>query len=950
MHPNVKKQGHFLSIARRYYNSKKKKLPTCSVSNLIPIRVSGLRQKALMLVILFATSVLMGQAQQQPIAHQGILDLRSIHFAQQNIDLRGQWKWYWNQLRFPNEPEVPFEYITFPQLWASSTWHKAALANQGFATYGLTVLLPPRSDSLMLEVPDQYTSYRLFVNGHKVAQDGSPASTKAATIPYWSTQLIRLPAPGDSLQLLLQIANFHHAKGGAAKAIRLGEATRLEADRATDRALNLFLTGCLVMTGLFFLGLFGFSRTDWPMLYFGLFCLIYSYRIVGTDHYVLHTLLPYLPWELTIRLEYGSLYLAVAVFVLYTQSLYPKDTHPLITSAMAWVCFAFAGTVLVLSPMVFTWLMDPFLGLMTAYISYALYVYWIAARRHRPGARYALMSTSLLLIVFSLILSQYFGLSTPIEISLFIGYLSFFFLQSLVLLFRFDLALTQARLTEKQFLANMSHEIRTPLNAILGFSDLLHTTTLTEEQHEFVGYIGTAGKNLLIIVNDILDIAKIESGVFTLELIPFSIPSLVDSIRTMLHSAASDKKLSLTVTVDPGIPPILLGDPTRLTQILLNLMSNAIKFTQQGGVQVRIEKSQQTLTTVRVRFIVQDTGIGMSADELPHIFERFRQANDSTTRQYGGTGLGLSIVHSLAKLQGGWVRVNSTPGEGSCFTLEIPYKLAPDSASLSVSNPSVPWGATGHSLNILVVEDNLMNQRLALGVLARLGHTAQLAENGQQAIDRIGKTTFDLILMDIQMPIMDGYMATRHIRTVLGSHTPIIAMTAHALASEREQCLQAGMNDFLPKPFQAADLQQLLRKYVPFSASEVSEGHSLDSSSVSESLLSIDMLLDVTGGDKEFALELVDLFLAQTPVQIDQIRQAVAANDPLTISRVIHTQKATIGLFGLSEESRQIQTLESLLAADTSLPDIVPLLERYLMALEAALPAIRQFTSALTNS
>lgn len=947
MHPNVKKQGRFLSIDRRYYDGKKKIFPNCSASNWILLRGLRLRQKALLLGLLFFTSFLTGLAQQQPIAHQGILDLRSVHFAQQQIDLRGQWKWYWHQLRLPNQLEAPFEYITFPQLWTSGSWHKKALANQGFATYGLTVLLPPGSDSLMLEVPDQYTSYRLFVNGRKVAQDGNPASTPGATIPYWSTQLIQLPALGDTLQLLLQIANFEHAKGGSAKAIRLGEAKRLEAERTTDRALNLFLTGCLVMTGLFFLGLFGFSRTDWPMLYFGLFCLIYSYRIIGTDQYVLHTLLPYLPWELTIRLEYGSLYLAVAVFVLYTQSLYPKDTHRLITSVMAWVCLAFAGTVLVLPPMLFTWLMNPFLGLMIAYISYALYVYWIAACRHRPGARYSLMSTGLLLIVFSLILSQYFGLSTPIKVSLFMGYLSFFFLQSLVLLFRFDLALTQARLTEKQFLANMSHEIRTPLNAILGFSDLLHTTALTQEQQEFVGYIGTAGKNLLTIVNDILDIAKIESGMFTLELIPFSIPSLVDSIRTMLHVAASDKKLSLTVSIDPALPPILLGDPTRLTQILLNLMSNAIKFTQQGGVQVRVEKSQQTLTAIRVRFIVQDTGIGMSADVLPHIFERFRQANDSTTRQYGGTGLGLSIVHSLAKLQGGWVKVRSILGEGSCFTLEIPYQLAPSSASLTASKTSVPWGATGRGLSILVVEDNMMNQRLALGVLTRLGHTVQLAENGQQAIDRLVGATFDLILMDIQMPVMDGYTATRQIRRVLGSQVPIIAMTAHALASEREQCLQAGMNDFLPKPFQPADLQQLLRKYISFPTPETSEVQSPDSSSASEPLLSIDSLLNVAGGDREFAIELVDLFLAQTPLQIDQIRQAVAANDPLTISRVLHTQKATIGLFGLLEESRQIQTLENMLAAKTALPDIVPLLERYLMALEAALPLIGQLTGGL---
>lgn len=945
MRPTVKKQDRFLSIDRNYTIGEKGLIPAGWACNWLPIRVSRQYQKALMLALLLATSFLPGRAQQQLVAHQGILDLRSVQFTQQSIELRGQWKWYWNQLRFPNEPAAPFEYITFPQLWTASTWHQAALPNQGFATYGLTVLLPSRSDSLMLEVPDQYTAYCLFVNGRKVAQDGTPASTQAATIPYWSTQLIPLHALGDTLQLLLQIANFEHAKGGSAKAIRLGDVKRLEAERTTDRALTLFLTGCLVMTGLFFLGLFGFSRTDWPMLYFGLFCLIYSYRIVGTDQYVLHTLLPNLPWALTIRLEYGSLYVAVAIFVLYTQALYPKDTHPQITFAMAWVCFGFAGTVIGLSPMVFTGLMNPFLGLMIAYISYALYVYWIAARRRRPGARYALMSTSLLLIVFGLILSQYFGWSAPIKLSLFMGYLSFFFLQSLVLLFRFDLALNQALLTEKQFLANMSHEIRTPLNAILGFSDLLHTTALTQEQQEFVGYIGTAGKNLLTIVNDILDMAKIEAGMFTLEVVPFSIPSLVDSLRTMLHSAATDKKLSLTVAMDPAIPPVVLGDPTRLTQILLNLMSNAIKFTQQGGVQVRVEKSQQTLMTVQVRFIVQDTGIGIAADVLPHIFERFRQANDSTTRQYGGTGLGLNIVHSLAKLQGGWVKVSSTPGKGSCFTLEIPYQLAPDSSPLPLINPSASWGATDHKLNILVVEDNLMNQRLALGVLARLGHTAQVAENGQQAIDRLGETPFDLILMDIQMPIMDGYMATRQIRTVLGSQVPIIAMTAHALASEREQCLQAGMNDFLPKPFQAADLQRLLRIYVPLSGAPAAQ--SADFPAAPASRLSLDRLLDVTGGDQAFSLELVDLFLTQTPIHIDQIRQAVSANDTLTIGRVLHTQKATLGLFGLSDASQQGQTLESLLTANTPLPEIVTLLEHYLRALEAALPELRQLTSEL---
>ncbi|MVM37525.1 PAS domain S-box protein [Spirosoma sp. HMF3257] len=374
----------------------------------------------------------------------------------------------------------------------------------------------------------------------------------------------------------------------------------------------------------------------------------------------------------------------------------------------------------------------------------------------------------------------------------------------------------EARHTEKQFLANMSHEIRTPLNAILGFSNLLETTTLDAEQTEFASFIRTAGKNLLNIVNDILDISKIEAGMLPLESIPFSIPSLADSIRIMLHAAASDKNLWLTVETDPTIPPVVLGDPTRLTQILVNLLNNAIKFTQRGGVRVRIEKRAETPEVVRVRFSVEDTGIGMAPDILPHIFERFRQASDFTTRYYGGTGLGLNIVRSLTEMQGGWVNVSSTLGTGSCFTLEIPYKVATTPVDQLIQGSPMSLNPELSNLRILIVEDNLMNQKLALQVLKRLGYSAQVAENGQLALDRLEEEDFDLILMDIQMPVMDGYTATRRIRTLLNKEVPIIAMTAHALASERELCLQAGMNDFLPKPFQVEELQRILRKYTPF--------------------------------------------------------------------------------------------------------------------------------------
>lgn len=820
------------------------------------------------------------------------------------------------------------------------------MPRQGFATYCLTVLLPATHAPLSLKLPDQNTAYRLFVNGRELAHDGNPTTSAATTVPRWSTQLIPLVALGDTLRLLLQVANYQHAKGGTIKAITLGESTQLTSGLAMDQAMTVFLTGFVLMSGLFFLGLFAFSAMDRPMLYYGLFCVAYSYRVIGTDSYVLHTLFPQIPWFVSIRFEYGSLYMAIGLFVKYTQSLYPRDTHPPIVRVMAWLCFAFAGTVLFLPPMLFTRLMDPFLGLMVAYIGYAIYVYWMAFRRKRPGATFSLMSTGLLLTVFTLILVQYFGFAAPLQIELFVGYVGFFFLQSLVLAFRFTYALNEARYTEKQFLANMSHEIRTPLNAILGFSEMLESAPLNGEQKESLHYIRTAGKNLLTIVNDILDIAKIEAGMLPLESIPFSISSLADSIRTMILPVATDKNLSLVVETDPTLPAIVLGDPTRLTQILLNLLSNAVKFTSQGSVTAQIVNAGETVDSVRIRFSVLDTGIGMATEVLPHIFERFRQANDFTTRYYGGTGLGLSIVKSLTEMQGGWVTVSSVLGKGSCFTLEIPYKLAANPQEPTVDLSVEPQLAATQNVRILVVEDNLINQKLAQQVLKRFGYSIQIAENGQEALDLLKKTQYDLILMDIQMPIMDGYTTTRFIRTTLQSSVPIIAMTAHALASEREQCLQAGMNDFIPKPFQLDELQRIMRKYLP-SALKTAPAEQDKPESIPATGFMLEPLLLSVDNDLAFAAEVLSLFLSQTSLEIGQIKQAMAHNDNATIGRLIHTQKVAIRTFGLTQISQLIDSLEARLAAGNDPVQTNLLVKQYVAALEAELPVMQEVLSNL---
>ncbi|GAB3760398.1 response regulator [Spirosoma pomorum] len=502
----------------------------------------------------------------------------------------------------------------------------------------------------------------------------------------------------------------------------------------------------------------------------------------------------------------------------------------------------------------------------------------------------------------------------------------------------------KAAKVKENFLANMSHEIRTPLNAILGFSDLLSTTTLDSDQQEFVGFVRTAGKNLLTIVNDILDISKIEAGMIRLESIPFSIYLLTASIKTMLQPSAVDKNLYLRIETDPDIPPVLLGDPTRLTQILLNLLSNATKFTKRGGVILRVEKEEQSAETVRIRFLVEDTGIGIEPSVLPTIFERFQQASDFTTRFYGGTGLGLNIVKSLAELQGGSVSVSSTVNTGSVFTVEITYKIAePQPTNLTKAQESPNAIADDRQVCILVVEDNHINQKLILQVIKRLGYHVDLADNGQKAIDSLLSKSYDIVLMDIQMPIMDGYETTRQIRNQLQSSVPIIAMTAHALASEREECLKAGMNDFLSKPFQVDDLQRLIKKYLASKNSEEEFNADRETLVDTSDDFFINSLLQTTGNDMELAVELLHMYINQVPREIEEIQQALKQKDINTVSRLIHTHKVHTKMLSMDEATRLIIQAEMLIKSNHDFDELVATVEKYILQVFQILPKLVLF-------
>ena len=771
---------------------------------------------------LLMLSFWVSSAQELPKAKNGVLDLRQWQFQKnQPIALAGEWEFYWERILYPTDFDslkITPVYREFPLLWRGDVVANDTITSMGFATQRLQVVVNSVTPELAITIPHFYTSYLLFLNGEYKGSNGQVGVSKSTSKPHWQYMTREFQVTSDTLEIVLQISNFHHSRGGSFFDIKLGEKVKMQTIEGREKAFDLIMSSSLFFIGLFFMVLFWFGRHEKQILYYSLFCLFYSYRSIGSGSYTLHTLYPELPWLITLKAEYITMFMAGLFFSYYSFYLYKRETSRLFLLLVTVMSGTFVIITLFAPVKFFTTLVGPYSVAIFIGFVYMMYTYVIAVINKREGSLMSLISSFLLFLVMGAVILEHFGFLKNSMLFYFVGYQQFFFFQSIILFYRYNRKIEIAKekaesaaRSQSDFLSMISHEIRTPLNAVIGLTNYLIGDKPKKQHKDDLKTLKFSAEHLHVLINDVLDYSKLDAGKIEFEEVDVNVVEMIKNIVKGFDTRAKEKDIYLNFIYDEEIPRFIVCDGLRLSQILTNLIGNAIKFTNEGGVTLSMNIITRTAERVSVKFSVEDSGIGIPKEKQKTIFDSFSQASTSTTREYGGTGLGLSITKRILDLQNTKINVFSVEGQGSRFYFTQTFAVSKNQENVTEKVSEVNNQLKGK--RILLVEDNPVNVMVAKKFLSRWDIMVDVAENGREALDKTAIETYDLVLMDLQMPEMDGYTASEELRK-RGFKTPILALTASVMLDVGDRVFKSGMNDFITKPFDPDDLFNKIRLHI----------------------------------------------------------------------------------------------------------------------------------------